>query len=247
MNANTKNLLDNVAKTWKIEAKQEPENLFYYVDEINQLKSGDKSYVIGRKGMGKTAISEYYSSIADPMVFSERLSFKNFPFNYLYELSNVNYTAPNQYITIWKYLIFNSVCKMMARNNAIDNALCSVLGKLYPTEPIKALDRLIPKWTANTFGAEIIGSGITIGGDIRAFEASWIQKADAFEDIIEKSAKLVSKKKDVKKKNKEFSRNNYNIELVNTDISMEELTENIKNSGKLNFSLCLYISFFNIL
>ncbi len=65
-------------------------------------------------------------------------------------------------------------------------------------------------------------------------------KEDDFEDIIEKSAKLVSKKKDVKKKNNEFSRNNYNIELVNTDISMEELTENIKNSGKLNFSLCLY-------
>lgn len=186
MSVNTKNLLENVAKTWKIEAKQEPENLFYYVDEINQLKSGDKSYVIGRKGMGKTAISEYYSSIVDPMIFSERLSFKNFPFNYLYGLSNANYTAPNQYITIWKYLIFNSVCKMMARNNAIDNNLSLVLGKLYPSEPIKALDRLVPKWTANTFGAEIIGSGITIGGDIRAFEASWIQKADAFEDIIEK-------------------------------------------------------------
>jgi len=63
---------------------------------------------------------------------------------------------------------------------------------------------------------------------------------DDFNDIVEKSAKLVTKKKNVKKKNKEFSRNNYNIELVNTDISMEELTENIKKSGKLNFSLCLY-------
>lgn len=63
---------------------------------------------------------------------------------------------------------------------------------------------------------------------------------DDFNDIVEKSARLVTKKKSVKKKNKEFSRNNYNIELVNTDISMEELTENIKKSGKLNFSLCLY-------
>ena len=63
---------------------------------------------------------------------------------------------------------------------------------------------------------------------------------DDFEDIVEKSAKLVSKKKDIKKKTKVFSSKDYDITLVNTDISMEQLTENIKKTGKLNFSLCLY-------
>lgn len=62
---------------------------------------------------------------------------------------------------------------------------------------------------------------------------------DDFEIFVENVAKVVTKKKNVKKK-KEFEMNEYNIDLGNTDLDIKDLTSKIKSCGKLNFSLCLY-------
>ena len=63
--------------------------------------------------------------------------------------------------------------------------------------------------------------------------------ADDFEGLIENVAKVVVKKKVVKEQ-KDTTTEGYNIDLVNADIDLKDLTNKIKNSGKLNFSLCLY-------
>lgn len=60
-----------------------------------------------------------------------------------------------------------------------------------------------------------------------------------FEDFIENVAQIVTKKKNVKIK-KSFEAKTYDINLVNTNIEMSNLTTKIKNAGKFNFSLCLY-------
>lgn len=62
---------------------------------------------------------------------------------------------------------------------------------------------------------------------------------DDFEVFVENVAKVVTKKKNVKKK-KEFEMKEYNDNLVNTDLDIKDLTAKIKSCGKLNFSLCLY-------
>ena len=62
-----------------------------------------------------------------------------------------------------------------------------------------------------------------------------------FEDLIESVAKVVQKKQDVKEKKEEKSElGSYDISLVNADMDMADLTDKIKQSGKMNFSLCLY-------
>lgn len=182
-------IMNNIIETWHLEAKQENESLFYYINEVNAIKSGKKAYIIGRKGMGKTAISEYLYAQKSSNTFTERLSFKNFPFNILYELENSKYTSPNQYITIWKYLIYNTICKMMSQNNSLDTTLLDTLNKIYSQQPIKALNKLVPKWTASGFGTEILGCGGSIEGlEKSAVPISWIEKCDIFEDIIEQYA-----------------------------------------------------------
>lgn len=60
-----------------------------------------------------------------------------------------------------------------------------------------------------------------------------------FENFIENVAKVVTKKKNVKNK-KEFEMKEYDENLVNSDCDISNLTSKIKQSGKLNFSLCLY-------
>ena len=62
---------------------------------------------------------------------------------------------------------------------------------------------------------------------------------DDFEIFVENVAKVVNKKKNVKKK-KEFEMKDYDDKLVNTDLDIKDLTAKIKACGKLNFSLCLY-------
>lgn len=62
---------------------------------------------------------------------------------------------------------------------------------------------------------------------------------DDFEVFVENVVKVVTKKKNVKKK-KEFEMKGYSEKLINTDIDISDLTSKIKSCGKLNFSLCLY-------
>ena len=77
-------LLEEVAG-WKREAKAEDnDRYFWHVSETDRISQGDKYFVIGRKGSGKTAICEYFSRQTAFDVFAEKLSFKNFPFNELY-------------------------------------------------------------------------------------------------------------------------------------------------------------------
>ena len=67
---------------------------------------------------------------------------------------------------------------------------------------------------------------------------------DNFETFVENVAKVVCKKKNVRKNNTNKDSMPvvlaYNEDLVNTDIDIKNLTEKIANNGKLNFSLCLY-------
>ena len=181
--------LFEISENWKLEAKQE-DNLryFFHIDETEKILSGNKFYVIGRKGSGKSAISESIISKSEFDVFTEKLSFKNFPFNELYGLDNPKYTTPNQYITIWKYIIYSNVCRLMVKNERIDNEARKVLEKLYPPSPIKSLSKLIDKWTTKEFGATVLGTGgtVKIERDFSQFSnLTWIEKTNMLEEIID--------------------------------------------------------------
>ncbi len=175
---------------WKLEAKFESsERYFYNVAESKQILSGRKFFVIGRKGSGKTAISEHIKGIngsanSDKVkVFSERLSFKGFPFNELYDSANNKYTFPNQYITIWKYVIYSYIVRMMARNDSINYDARQLIGKVYGSSQGE-LARLLPRWRAKEFNASLLGLGIGTSGDAKSESLTWIEKCDILEDFI---------------------------------------------------------------
>lgn len=179
--------LEEIRENWKLDAKSEDtERYFFHVKELERIIKGRRSYVIGRKGTGKTAISQFIGSIVDANIFTEKLSFKNFPFNELYGLTNVDYTPPNQYITLWKYIIYNYICKMMARNEAITSEVQTTLAKLYAPEPIDSLQRWIRKVTASEFSLNILGVGGTIGFKESSRPPSLIDRTDILETIIAK-------------------------------------------------------------
>lgn len=181
-------LLDKIVTGWKLEAKLEDSKYFYNYKEVQTILDNKRCYVIGRKGAGKTAICSHIVKEKSYDCFSERLTFKNFPFNELYGLRNEKYTAPNQYITIWKYLIYSSVCKMMVNNEKIDGDVRHQLSQIYPKNDVKQLARKVSEWTSAEFGVNILGNG----GNLKASRdisspvkgIDWIEKVNILEDII---------------------------------------------------------------
>lgn len=179
-------LIKTIAENWFVDAGDEDEKYFFFYDEVEQIMNGRKNYVIGRKGSGKTAIREYILKQASYDTFCQKLNFKHFPFNELYALSDDSFTAPNQYITIWKYIIYSQVCKMMRDNEAIDNTLRTTFEQLYPKHDKKQLKNSIAEWTKVGFGLNILGNGgnIEIGRELKAQKSQWIDKVDLLENII---------------------------------------------------------------
>ena len=177
-------------KDWKLEAKSENSSrYFYHVDEVTKIAKGSAAYVIGRKGTGKTAIAEHLLKLDKFDTFAEKVTFKNFPFNSLYSLSNSAYTHPNQYITFWKYLIYGLVCKMMVRNQAVDIRVREILEKIYSPPPMKALEKWISRWTASDFAISIFGNGGKVSLKEGNPEAqSWTDRIEVLEQIIAEHA-----------------------------------------------------------
>ncbi|MCD1118594.1 P-loop ATPase, Sll1717 family [Chryseobacterium turcicum] len=179
--------LESISENWKLEAKLENnQKYFFNYDEVNKIINKDKCYVIGRKGSGKSAICEHIVKLDNPNTYSVKLSFKNFPFNELYGLDNHKYTAPNQYITLWKYLIYSHICKLMIKNDSIHFGIRSELEKLYPQSTTSNLSRTISKWTSFEFGATVFGNGgsLKVGKENLKNENNWIEKTNILEDVI---------------------------------------------------------------
>lgn len=170
---------------WKLEAKLEDvQRYFFDTSEYVAIKNGDKCFLIGRKGTGKTAVANSIAQIHNHSVFTEALSFKNFPFNELYNKQDDRYTSHNRYISIWSFVILNYVVRMMARNEAIVGEGRSIARQLHPQDMGKRLDRLLPNWMTSTIDLKLLGSGFA-GTRTRVDPESPIQdRIELLEDII---------------------------------------------------------------
>lgn len=183
-NDGTLSVLEYISE-WKLDAKHdEMQRNFYHIKQEEDIIKGKKCFVIGRKGTGKTALSESISSKTQHNHFSQKLSFKNFPFNSLYALDNKAYTRPNQYISLWKYLIYSSICKMMINNEAIENEVREKLSLLFSKDSaLNNLKRSIKKWTTKDISIKLLGVGGKL--TVEESEQDWIDRLDILEEVIE--------------------------------------------------------------
>lgn len=173
------NILKEISENWNREAKREDSNrYFYFYDEVEKISAGKKCFVIGRKGSGKTAMSEYLFNLQNNQnIFSKRLSFADFPYKQLYGLKDSRYPQKSEYITIWKYIIYSSVCELFLDNSKITEDVRIKLSGSYKKDNLTELPRKIEKWTSEKFDLpNITNSDIDI--------INWIQKIYLQEDII---------------------------------------------------------------
>lgn len=172
---------------WKLEAKNE-DNSRYFIpfEELDSITDGDAIYVIGRKGCGKTAIAEHIKSTVTHDVFAKSLSFKNFPFNDLYERSDGRFTSKSQYITLWKYIIYSAICQQMAGNEAIAAEASTPLREYFTMDFDRSLSRSLTEITQKTLGLSVLKVGAN-GSFTKTFVANdtpWIARVEGLEDLI---------------------------------------------------------------
>ena len=104
-----------------IDGLYDPHLLNYFVDLDfwNQIVREKTFYVIGRKGTGKSAIYQWLKAQEKnfPILVSN-LSFKHFPFEKLLSLEDNNFSAPNQYQSIWRNIILSEFAKLIVHDQS---------------------------------------------------------------------------------------------------------------------------------
>lgn len=182
-NGVTDSLITEISR-WKRDARVENSSrYFWHVREVDSISHGEKCYVIGRKGSGKTAICEHFNAIRQHDSFAEKLSFKNFQFNELYEHKNDKYTNPNQFITIWKYLIYSTTCRLILKNQEVDEGVRLQLFKLYDDKT--SLNRRVGRWVSKEFGFSLFGLSLKVArSESSPSSPDWVSYVDYLEDIL---------------------------------------------------------------
>lgn len=174
--------------SWKIDSNLEDnERYFYKTFEVDMLLKGEKSYVIGRKGTGKTAIANFLKSNASYDYFVRSISLKHFPFNELYLLKDSSYTNPNEYITIWKYIIYIEILYLMQANESLDSGLRKAIESILPNKPVNSLSRRIKSITSKEFKFDAKIFSFSYGSSDSEDQLSWIEKVDVLEELIFKN------------------------------------------------------------
>jgi len=172
---------------WKREAAREnSEKYFFPFRDLGRVETGESCFVIGRKGTGKTAIAEHLEGQSGHDRFCEALSFKSFPFHLLYALKDDGYSSKSKYISLWKFVIYSSVCKMMAKNEAIDSTVRDLLQKKFPIEPKEQLRSVLASWITRSFGVQILGTGGTFSTSKAApiSNEGWHKELTALSEIV---------------------------------------------------------------
>lgn len=173
----------NKIESWSIEATNEDSAYFYSVKEIEKIKTGKVLYVIGRKGTGKSAIVNKLLKSEDSNSHAIKLSFKNFPFNLLYDCADNDYPQPNQYITIWQLIIYRKLAAMIIESKAIDKKIKTTLQKYLDSSDEKT-NKLIKKIDEVSFGISVLGSGFDIGVGKNANTIAWTAQLELFKEIF---------------------------------------------------------------
>lgn len=96
---------------------------FVPVPEFSDIENGKIRYVIGRKGTGKTAIVERIRQriSTEPMSFHATLSLRNFPIQEFRDLRDKNFRDKAQFVSIWSFLIYIELAKIIAMDNGTEN------------------------------------------------------------------------------------------------------------------------------
>jgi Fe-S cluster assembly ATPase SufC len=107
--------LDEISKNWKLDGWEENPKYFYFSEEVKRILSGEISFVIGRKGSGKSTISKNIIQNNSNEVV-KNISFYKMPYD---EIERLGIKDTYEMVLFWKYIIYSELCFMINENSEI--------------------------------------------------------------------------------------------------------------------------------
>lgn len=167
------------------------ENYFLDQDYWEKIVKNKTYFVIGRKGTGKSAIYNWIKNRqAEKGILISNLSFRSFPFEKLLKLSDDDFSRPNQYQSIWKYIILSELAKQIVldQQNTIITDDYKELKSFVDYRFGKNLNDLHSKITTQTQKTEI---GLQYRGlGPKTNSECAVQLGDGFDNISEINIRL---------------------------------------------------------
>lgn len=99
------------------------ERYFVEFPGYEKILAGEKRYIIGRKGTGKSAILQKIRllSKSDPKTFSSNISLRDFPLTDFKSLGDRRLQDKSKYVSAWKFLLYTEIANLMRQDNSIKN------------------------------------------------------------------------------------------------------------------------------
>lgn len=99
-------LLADIRTFGDVAAEGDDSVLSYFLktDAVDQISSGSRLVVLGRKGSGKTALVKYFSQSREGVITSSP-SLRDYPWNLHSQRKNLGASEIESYVSSWRYLI----------------------------------------------------------------------------------------------------------------------------------------------
>lgn len=115
------------------------ENYFVEFPGYPKILTGQKRYIIGRKGTGKSAILQKIrlDAQSDATLFCCDISLRDFPLNDFKSLGDRGLQDKSKYVCAWKFLLLTEIANLVVQDNSIPDtveldALRDFLNKNFP-------------------------------------------------------------------------------------------------------------------
>lgn len=116
-------ILENV-NFGHIDAEADPNLIRYFLetDSYKRIFSGEKMYVIGRKGTGKSAIYLTIEKLKHPAVSVSGLTFDDYPWQVHNRIKDDTKSADFSHVNTWKYIILLELAKLIIKEQTEDSS-----------------------------------------------------------------------------------------------------------------------------
>jgi hypothetical protein len=103
------------------EADQHLRRYFLETDSYVRILAGEKTYVVGRKGTGKSAIYRFLSTLVDQHFSTAALTFDSYPWNVHRLVKDQTQSADSAYVNTWKYICLLELAKLVIAESGTEH------------------------------------------------------------------------------------------------------------------------------
>jgi len=105
--------LKKIYEKWNQEATRESNDLFAITEKAKEIQSGKKIFVIGRKGVGKSALAKHLLNSEE--FIGDIYSFENFPFKEFYLLESEGFSH-SKYKPVWEIMYLSFAITLLIKH-----------------------------------------------------------------------------------------------------------------------------------